>query len=120
MEYFIIALKAVVAISLLNVWLLQFNKATKWRGGNAQNMIEEFRVYGLPAWMCYAVGFFKVTLSLLLIASIWYSNLENMAAIGLALLLSGSISMHIRIKDPMFKSIPAAIFLAMCLIIAII
>ncbi|MBF4985267.1 DoxX family protein [Nonlabens mediterrranea] len=120
MEYFIIALKIIVALSLLNVWLLQFNKSTKWRGGNAKNMIEEFRAYGLPAWMCYVVGFLKVTLSLLLLASIMYPELENTAAIGLALLLSGSISMHIRIKDPMFKFLPAAIFLAMCLIIALI
>lgn len=119
MEYFIILLKIIVAVSLLNVWLNQFNKSTKWRGGNAQNMIEEFRVYGLSKKMCYAVGFLKVSFSLLLLASLYFNNLGDYAAAGLALLLAGSIAMHIRIKDPLIKSLPAAIFLAMCLLIVL-
>lgn len=117
MNYLIILLKAVVALSLINVWLLQFNKATKWRGGNAQNMIEEFRTYGLSATVCYVIGFFKVSLSLLLLASIYFIEVENIAAAGLALLLAGSIAMHIRIKDPIMKSFPAALFLVMSLTI---
>lgn len=117
MEYIIIALKVAVGLSLLNVWILQFNKATQWRGGNAQNMIEEFKAYGLNKEMCYVVGFFKVSLSLLLLASIYFTSLENYAAAGLAVLLSGSIAMHLKIKDPMKKSLPAGIFLAMCLVI---
>jgi hypothetical protein len=36
-----------VSIIVLNVWLLRFNKATIYRGGDASNMIEEFLVYGI-------------------------------------------------------------------------
>ncbi|MGJ8684225.1 MAG: DoxX family protein [Nonlabens sp.] len=117
MEYVIIALKLIVGLSLLNVWLVQFNKPSKWRGGNAQNMIEEFHAYGLSKQMCYVVGFIKVSLSLLLLASLYFLVLEDYAAVGLALMLAGSISMHLRIKDPLFKSFPAALFLVMCLMI---
>ena len=60
--YLIIALKIIVGVSILNVWLLQKNKATKWRGGNAVNIFEEFQVYGFSKQFCYFIGFLKVSL----------------------------------------------------------
>lgn len=117
MEYFIIALKLIVAISLLNVWLLQSKKPTRWRGGDAKTILEEFAVYGLPAWMCYVVGFLKVTLSIGLIMSIWFPVYGDYLALGLSVLLLGSIIMHLKISDPLMKSFPAALFLACCLAI---
>ena len=117
MEYLVIALKIIVALSLLNVWLIQYNKPTKWRGGNAQNILEEFKAYGLPGWSCYLIGFLKVTLAIVLLASIWFPFLENPAALGLAILLLGSIIMHLKISDPLFKSFPAFLFLVMCVAI---
>lgn len=118
MYYIITILKIIVALSLLNVWLIQKDKPTKWRGGNAQNIKQEFEVYGLPAWSCFLVGFLKVGLGLCLIISIWVPVLAQPAAIGLALLLTGSIIMHFKINDPLYKSLPAFIFLLMCLFIA--
>ena len=118
MEYIVIAAKLIVGISLLNVWLIQKDKPTRWRGGDAQNIVDEFKAYGLPVWMCYLVGFLKVTLGILLIISIWVPVLAYPAAIGLAVLLAGSIIMHFKIGDPLFKSLPAFIFLLLCLFIA--
>ncbi|HBR55369.1 MAG TPA: hypothetical protein DEA82_14755 [Flavobacteriaceae bacterium] len=117
MEYLLIALKIIVAFSLLNVWLIQYNKPTRWRGGDAQNIVEEFKVYGLPVWMCYVVGFLKVSLAIVLLVSIWFPAYEDYAALGLAILLLGSILMHFKIKDPMMKSFPAFLFMLMCLTI---
>jgi uncharacterized membrane protein YphA (DoxX/SURF4 family) len=117
MEYVLIALKVIVAISLINVWLFQYNKSTKWRGGDADNIFEEFKCYGLPIWSCYLVGFLKVVGAILLILSIWYPYLEDPAAIGLAVLLLGSIIMHFKISDPLYKSFPAALFCGMCIAI---
>ncbi len=118
MNYLIILLQVIVGLSILNVWLLQKNKPTKWRGGNAKTIVEEFQVYGLPVWMCYVVGVLKVALALALLAAIFYPELKQPAALGLAILLSGSILMHLKIKDPLMKSFPAFLFLSMCLIIA--
>ena len=118
MNYFIIALQCIVAVSILNVWLVQNKKPTQWRGGNAKTIIEEFEVYGLPVWMCYVIGTFKVVLALCLLAAIWYPILRQPSALGLALLLLGSIAMHLKIKDPLKKSFPAFLFLIMCLYIA--
>ncbi|MGB5436882.1 MAG: DoxX family protein [Maribacter sp.] len=118
MNYFTIALQCIVAISILNVWLVQNKKSTQWRGGSATTIIEEFKVYGLPVWMCYVIGTLKVVLALGLLAAIWYPALKQPSALGLALLLLGSIAMHIKIKDPLKKSFPAFLFLIMCLYIA--
>ena len=116
-EYGIIALKIIVGISILNVWLLQKNKATKWRGGEAQNIFEEFEVYGFSQQFCYVIGFLKVSLALLLIASIQFNGLTLIGSLGLAILLLGSILMHFIIKDPLYKSFPAFLFFVMNLLI---
>ncbi len=118
MDYLIIALQLIVGLSILNVWLIQNKKNTRWRGGNATTIVEEFQEYGLPVWSVYVVGVIKVILALLLIAAIWFPALRFPAAIGLALMLAGSVAMHFKISDPLIKSFPAALFLVMCLIIA--
>ena len=51
--------QVIVALGLLNVWLIRFNKQTEYRGGAANSMKEEFKTYGLPEWFCYAMGGLK-------------------------------------------------------------
>lgn len=118
MDYLITALQVIVGLSILNVWLVQNQKDTRWRGGDATTIIEEFQVYGLPEWSVYVIGGLKVILAILLLAGIWYPVLQFPAAAGLAILLAGSVSMHFKINDPLIKSLPAGLFLVMCLIIA--
>lgn len=118
MEYVSIAFQLIVGVSILNVWLIQANKATQWRGGSAKTIKEEFAAYGLPEWSLYVIGFLKVVLAIALISAIWFPNLLKPAALGLAFLLAGSVLMHFKIKDPIKKSFPALLFLAMCLFLA--
>jgi len=40
------------------------------------------------------------------------------AAVGLAILLAGSIAAHFKIGDPLIKSFPASLFLVMSVLIA--
>lgn len=114
-----IALKLIVGLSILNVWLIRSKKSTDWRGGDANNIAEEFKNYGLPIYFMYVVGSAKVTLALLLIASIYYTQFEAIAAYGIAFLMFGAVSMHIKIKDPLKKSLPAFTFMVLSLLIAI-
>ena len=116
-DYILIALKLIVGLSILNVWLIQPKKATKWRGGNAKTIIEEFEVYGLSKTICYIVGFLKVSLAIILLASIKFESLTLIGSIGLAILLLGSVIMHIKVKDELFKSFPALLFIVLNLII---
>ena len=118
MTYIYLALKLIVGLSLLNVWLIQGRSATQWRGGSAKTLREEFEVYGLPEWSFLIIGILKVGLALLLISSIWYSPVQKIAALGLAVLLTGSVVMHLKVNDPLKKSLPAFTFLIICLVIA--
>lgn len=117
-DYIIVTLKIIVSLSILNVWLIQPNKPTKWRGGKAKNIFEEFEVYGLSKLLCYIIGFFKVSLAIVLFASIQFTMLSLIGSLGLSILLLGSIGMHLKIKDPLYKSFPAFLFTIMNLLIA--
>tara|TARA_Y100000385_G_scaffold202254_1_gene209528 strand:- start:1195 stop:1572 length:378 start_codon:yes stop_codon:yes gene_type:complete len=117
-EYIIIALKLIVGLSILNVWLIQPNKPSKWRGGDATTITEEFSVYGLSKTFYYIVFAVKVGLAILLLVSIKYDIFSLYSSIGLAALLGGSIAMHLKVKDALFKSFPAFLFMIMNLIIA--
>ena len=117
-EYIIIALKLIVGLSILNVWLIKPNKPSKWRGGDATTITEEFSVYGLSKTFYYIVFAVKVGLAILLLVSIKYDIFSLYSSIGLAALLGGSIAMHLKVKDALFKSFPAFLFMIMNLIIA--
>ena len=115
----VIVMQVVIAMGILNVWLLRFGKPTEWRGGDAKNMKEEFAVYGLPAWAVGVVGFLKILLAALLIAGIWLPAVTKPAAIGMAVLMLGAVSMHIKVKDPLQRSLPAFCVLVLSVLVAV-
>jgi uncharacterized membrane protein YphA (DoxX/SURF4 family) len=117
METVVTIVQVVIALGIFNVWLLRFGKPTGWRGGSAQNMKEEFQVYGLPAWFVQVIGFLKLLLAVLLIAGIWFPTVSKPAAIGMAVLMLGAVAMHVKVKDPLAKSLPAAVMLGLSLVL---
>jgi uncharacterized membrane protein YphA (DoxX/SURF4 family) len=119
MKWFVIASQVVIALGLLNVWLLRSRKASPWRGGDATNMHEEFAAYGLPAWAPGVVGGLKVGLALLLLGGIWLPVVTRPAAIGVAVLMVGAIAMHVKVGDAPQKSLPAAVLLGLSLVVAL-
>ncbi|MCU0660456.1 MAG: DoxX family protein [Candidatus Pacebacteria bacterium] len=100
-------LQLIIAIGLINVWVLRVHRPTIYRGGNAKNMIEEFAVYGLPTWMLYVVGATKITIALLMIVGIWYQTVVIPGAAVLGLLMIGAVAFHVKVHDKMIKIIPA-------------
>ena len=115
MEYVTIIIKVFIFFSIINVWLLRFNKPTSWRGGQASNMQKEFEIYGLSKTMLYLVGGLKVLVATLLIVSIWTPQLTVPSAGIMAVLMTGAIAMHIKVKDALLKSFPAFSFLVLSL-----
>lgn len=111
-------LQVIVACTLLCVWLIQPKKPTPYRGGNAKTLAEEFQAYGLPQWCLYLVGTLKVGASLALLAGIWIRPLVFPAAVVLVILMVSAIAMHVKIADPIKKSLPAAALLIFCAVIA--
>ena len=119
MEKLLIALQLIVALGILNVWMLRPGKATPFRGGDSKNLREEFAAYGLPFWFMCEVGVLKVGLALALIAAICIHRVAQPAAIGLGLLMLGAFVMHLKVKDPIKKALPSIAVLAMCAAIAL-
>lgn len=115
--YLEIIIELVVGLSILNVWLLNRNKSTPWRAKDASNMQEEFAVYGLSKSMMIVVGTLKCFCAVILLVSIFYPAVEWIGAAGIAMLMAAAISMHVKVNDPPKKSIPAAIFLILSLVI---
>ena len=119
MKLVIIFIQIIIAVGILNVWILRYGKSTNWRGGEARNMQEEFAVYGLPAWSVGVIGALKILFAILLIAGIWFPAVTKPAAVGLGLLMLGAVTMHFKVKDPLQKSLPAFTMLSLCLIVAL-
>lgn len=108
-----IALQFIISIGLLNVWIFRFNKKTPYRGGVATTMKEEFLQYGLPLWACYVVGFWKILSAVLLVLGIWIPALILPSAILILFLMLAAVTMHIMIRDPLKKAMPAFLVLVM-------
>lgn len=119
MNWLLIAFQLVIALGLLNVWLLRSSRATPYRGADAQNMSEEFAAYGLPPWFMWVIGTLKVTLSLLLIVGLWYSSVTAPVAAGLAVLMLGAVVMHFKVGDPIRKCLPATAVMILCVTVAV-
>jgi len=114
METLRIVLQVVVALGILNVWLLRAGRGTPYRGGDARTLREEFAAYGFPFWFMCLIGVLKVGLALALLAGIWLPGVTLPAAVGLGLLMLGAFLMHLKVKDPMKKALPSIMVLAMC------
>lgn len=117
MEILLIVLKLVVALGILNVWVLRRVQPTPYRGKDAQTLREEFAAYGLPGWVYSAVGVVKIALAAALLISIWKPELElaKYSAFTLAGIMVVAFGMHLKVSDPAIKSLPALAVLAMCL-----
>ena len=107
MDKIAILIQLVIAFGIFNVWIVRCNKATPYRGGNACTMAEEFRVYGLSDSTRSVVGGLKLASAALLLLGIWFPPLAQLAAGVLAVLMLIAVFMHVKVADPVRKSIPA-------------
>lgn len=118
MDLLRIILELVVGLGILNVWLIRANRATGYRGGDAKTLKEEFATYGLPSWFFYLIGTLKILCALAILGGIWFHPLATFGGTGLAVLMAGAFSMHLKVKDPFSKALPSLAMLAMSLAIA--
>ena len=113
-----VIVQVLVALGIFNVWLIRFGKPTKWRSREALDMRSEFEVYGLPGWFMILIGTAKLILAFCLIAGCWFPVITRPAAMGLAALMLGAITMHIKVGDANMKSLPATCMFAGALFVA--
>lgn len=111
MKYIKQILVLFVSITVLNVWLIRFNNATIYRGGDAANMLEEFIVYGFDKSFLYLIGALKISAALGLIIGLFYKKLIVPCALIIGVLMVGAVVMHFRVSDEIHKFIPAGLML---------
>ena len=117
MRTIVVICQVVAALGLLNVWLLRSSQATPYRGGEARSMREEFQAYGLPAWFTWVIGALKIGVAESPLAGLWIPALVLPAALLLCILMLGALAMHVKVHDPLKKSLPALGMLTLALII---
>ena len=106
-----------VSGTVFNVWLLNMDQASPYRGGAALTLKEEFLTYGLSENIFYLIGGIKLLAALALFFGLRFKQTVVPAAQIIAVLMLGAISMHFKVADPLLRSVPAIGMLGMCLVI---
>ena len=107
MQDLTIFLQALVVASIFFVWVVRYD-----------NIIQEFKQYGLPEWLRDLVGILKLTFSLLLLLGIQRASLAVTGGLGIAGLMGCAFAMHLRVKNPFVKMIPCLSLLVLAAVIA--
>jgi uncharacterized membrane protein YphA (DoxX/SURF4 family) len=119
MDSITVLLQLIVAFGLLNVWLIRSNQKTPYRGSDGTSLKNEFAAYGLPLWSFYVIGFIKISAALLLLLGLWQPFLVFPAALVVSFMMLGAVCMHIKVRDPFKKLLPALIMLFFSIVICI-
>jgi hypothetical protein len=104
MANLILAAKIIVSASVYYVWIFRYF-----------NVVKEFNQFGLSDLTRNFVGATKITLSSLLIVSIWHPELLATSSILMGLLMIGAQYFHFKIKNPLIKHLPSLILLILCI-----
>ena len=118
MQVLIMILQVIVGLGILNVWLVRRNRPTPFRGGHTKNMDAEFNYYGLPKWSVILVGFFKVSLALIILSGFIFPAMTAIGAAGLGVFMLGAVVMHVKVQDNAVQTLPALLMLVMCGVLA--
>lgn len=105
-NYSIIA-QVIVALSIAYVWIFRFD-----------NIVKEFKQYGLSNLTRSIVGSSKIALSTLLVAGIWYPDLVLIPALLIAFLMLSAQYFHFKAGNPWRKHVPSLLLLILSLFIA--
>ena len=108
MEKFIILAQITIAISVAYVWIFRFD-----------NVVKEFKQFGLSDLTRSFVGASKISLSTLLVMGIWYSSLVLIPSVLMGLLMIAAQYFHFKISNPFIKHLPSLILLILCIFMAL-
>ena len=97
----------IVALSIGIVWIFRF-----------ENIVKEFKQYGLSDLVRTLVGSAKIVLATLLVLGIWFPSLVLIPALLMGFLMISAQYFHFKVKNPWKKHIPSLFLLALCIFIA--
>jgi hypothetical protein len=103
----VVLAQLVIALSVVIVWVFRFD-----------NIVREFKQYGLSDLVRTMVGAAKIALSTLLVAGIWYPGLVLVPALLMAFLMLCAQLAHIKVRNPWHKYVPSLLLLLLSLFVA--
>lgn len=98
----------VIALSVGYVWIFRFD-----------NIVKEFKQYGLSDLTRTIVGASKIVLGTLLVTGIWFPTLVFIPALIMAFLMMCAQYFHFKVKNPWSKHLPSLLLLAASLFVAL-
>jgi len=98
----------VLALSVAYVWIFRYD-----------NVVKEFKQFGLNDLTRNFVGASKIALATLLVAGIWYPSLVQIPSVLMGLFMISAQYFHFKIKNPLIKHLPSLILLILCAVIAL-
>lgn len=101
-----LAAQLVVAISVIYVWIFKYD-----------NIVEHFIQFNLSSLMRNVAGVAKIAIATLLITGIWYNELVNPAALGMAFMMLVAQYYHFKTGSSLIKKLPSFILLVLSLFI---
>lgn len=97
-----------VAASVAFVWIFRFD-----------NVIKEFKQFGLSDLTRSFVGASKIALATLLVVAVWYPALLTIPAALMGAFMLGAQYFHFKIKNPFQKHLPSLILLLGCIFLTL-
>ena len=97
----------VIALSIIIVWVFRYD-----------NIVSEFKQYGLSDMTRNIVGASKIILATILALGCWYEVPVVLASLSMAFLMICAQAFHVKVKNPLKKYIPSALLLLLSLFIA--
>jgi hypothetical protein len=107
MKNYAVLAQVIIALSIGYVWIFRFD-----------NIVKEFKQYGLSDLTRTMVGATKISLATLLIAGIWYPSLVLIPALIMAFLMISAQYFHFKVSNSFQKHAPSLGLLFLCLFIA--
>jgi hypothetical protein len=102
----LLALKILVATSIYFVWVVRYD-----------NILKEFKEFGLPDWLRDLTGILKMTFAAMLLFGTLDHILNIVGSLGIAGLMICAQATHLRCGTPAFRRLPSLILLASSLVI---
>lgn len=110
-------LQLVVGVSIMYIWILRTTKTTAFRVGDATTLQQEFTEAGFPDWLYDIMRIVKPIFAFLLVIGITYKPFFLPCMIFTTAFMIGAVYAHVKVKDSLFKMIPAVTLLMFCFII---
>lgn len=110
-------LQLIVGLSILFVWLLHAHVPTNFRVGQAQTLREEVVEAGFPDYVYDVMRIVKPIFAFFLIMGILWNPITLPCMAFTTIFMVCAVGMHIKVKDSLFKMIPALTLLLFCFII---